>query len=418
MAGVFSIVMSLWGTVFLVSWRRHCRGLDILWDDYVIQDDAEDLRKEFVGEPCINPATDRPDTYFPANKRLVQYFKSFLICFPCWCVCCLVIVVFLNATGVIRPHHHGGVFDMPAFSKLANEGELFDPNYNANMVLSILQAVLTTVMNLAFREVAHYTANMENHKTQRSYNNSVFIKRFIFEFTDFQMYLFYIGIWQLDIAMLRVNLVSVFMVDEIRRVIVEMLLPYLCQNKDKLSKDVQAKIKKQQGKTGDESALKSDKDKSKEEVEEEIIEEELAELEREEVETFDDYLEMIMTFGYIILFASAFPLGTTITSFFIYLETKSDMFKFERTARRPFSKKCHDIGTWEIALDILTIMSVFTNIVLCCYASDQIDYVLPWLKGLKEDSSTNILTIFGMEHVMVFIVAFLRIVLDTQPRWL
>ena len=141
-------------------------------------------------------------------------------------------------------------------------------------------------------------------------------------------------------------------------------------------------------------------------------------MEKEEVEQFDDFLEMIMTFGYIILFASAFPLGTTITSFFIYLETKSDMFKFERTARRPFSKKCHDIGTWEIALDILTIMSVFTNIVLCCYASDQIDYVLPWLKGLKEDSSTNILTIFGMEHVMVFIVAFLRIVLDTQPRWL
>lgn len=46
-AGIFSIVMSLWGTIFLVCWRRHCRGLDILWDDYVIEHDAEDLRKEF-----------------------------------------------------------------------------------------------------------------------------------------------------------------------------------------------------------------------------------------------------------------------------------------------------------------------------------------------------------------------------------
>lgn len=157
---------------------------------------------------------------------------------------------------------------------------------------------------------------------------------------------------------------------------------------------------------------------SRKETLDEIIEEELAELELEEVETFDDYLEMIMTFGYITLFASAFPLGTTITSLFIYLETKSDMFKFERTARRPFSKKCHDIGTWEIALDILTIMSVFTNIVLCCYASDQIDYILPWLKGMKEDSSTNLLTIFGIEHVMVFLVGLLRVTLNTEPRWL
>lgn len=66
-AGMFSIVMSLWGTIFLVSWRRHCRGLDILWDDYVIEHDAEDLRKEFVGIPCINPVTDRPDTVFPGK---------------------------------------------------------------------------------------------------------------------------------------------------------------------------------------------------------------------------------------------------------------------------------------------------------------------------------------------------------------
>ena len=85
---------------------------------------------------------------------------------------------------------------------------------------------------------------MENHKTQRSYNNSVFIKRFIFEFTDFQLYLFYIGIYQLDIKMLRVNLISVFMVDEIRRILVEAVIPYLTQNKDEISKEVQAKIKK------------------------------------------------------------------------------------------------------------------------------------------------------------------------------
>ena len=162
----------------------------------------------------------------------------------------------------------------------------------------------------------------------------------------------------------------------------------------------------------------ADSKKSKSLIAQEIIEEELAELEKEEVEQFDDYLEMIMTFGYITLFASAFPMGTTITSIFIYLETKSDMFKMERTARRPFSVKAHDIGTWEIALDLLTIMAVFTNIVLACYASDQIDYILPWLKGLKEDSSTNILTIFGIEHIMLMLVGLLRLVLNGEPRWL
>jgi len=99
-------------------------------------------------------------------------------------------------------------------------------------------------MNIYFAKIAHWTAGMENHKNQRQYNNSVFIKRFIFEFTDFQLYLFYIGIYQLDIRMLRVNLVSVFMVDEVRRILLEAILPYLTQNKDEISKDVQATIKK------------------------------------------------------------------------------------------------------------------------------------------------------------------------------
>jgi len=42
--------------------------------------------------------------------------------------------------------------------------------------------------------------------------------------------------------MLRVNLVSVFMVDEIRRIFCEAILPYLSQNKDQISKDVQKNI--------------------------------------------------------------------------------------------------------------------------------------------------------------------------------
>ena len=125
-----------------------------------------------------------------------------------------------------------------------------------------------------------------------------------------------------------------------------------------------------------------------------------------------------MTFGYITLFAAAFPFGTTITSIFIYLETKSDIFKFERTARRPLSRKAHDIGSWEIALDMLTFGSVFTNIVLCCYASDQIDYVLPWLKNLREDSATALVTVFGIEHVMVCFVLIARLTLSGKPSWL
>lgn len=103
----------------------------------------------------------------------------------------------------------------------------------------------------------------------------------------------------------------------------------------------------------------------------------MEELEKDEIELFDDYLEMIMTFGYITLFSAAFPFGTTLFSLFIYLETKQDAFKLSQLTRRPFSRKAFDTGVWEITLDLFTIMSIFTTMVLSCFASDQIDAIIP-----------------------------------------
>lgn len=103
---------------------------------------------------------------------------------------------------------------------------------------------------------------------------------------------------------------------------------------------------------------------------EEIMTEEIAELDKDEVEMFDQYLEMIMTFGYITMFAAAFPFGATLTSLFIYLESKNDMFALTRNSRRPFVRKTMNIGVWEHTLDFFTYTSIFTNIWLCCYASN------------------------------------------------
>lgn len=45
----FSLLMSFWGTLFTINWRRHQRGLDILWTDYVSFKSKPTIRKEFEG---------------------------------------------------------------------------------------------------------------------------------------------------------------------------------------------------------------------------------------------------------------------------------------------------------------------------------------------------------------------------------
>jgi hypothetical protein len=146
----FSLMMTLWGVMYIVDWRRKCRGFNILWDDYVIESDTEQLRKEFRGKMSINQITDKPDAIFTFKDRLPLFAVSAAICIPCLITCIFVIVCFLNATGAIRPEHHGGAFDIPMLSKLADPGAIFDPESNMNILAGIIQALVTLVMNLNF----------------------------------------------------------------------------------------------------------------------------------------------------------------------------------------------------------------------------------------------------------------------------
>jgi anoctamin-10 len=96
----------------------------------------------------------------------------------------------------------------------------------------------------------------------------------------------------------------------------------------------------------------------------------MEEVEKEDHESFDDFLEMIITFGYITMFATAFPLASTIAVIFIYFESRSDIYKLEKLSRRPVAHKTNNIGTWIYVLEFLAFLSIFTNIILFTYASD------------------------------------------------
>lgn len=124
-----------------------------------------------------------------------------------------------------------------------------------------------------------------------------------------------------------------------------------------------------------------------------------------------------MTFGYITLFASAFPLASVISFVFIYIESRSDLFKIEKTLRRPNSLKGNSIGSWESILEFMAWLSIFTNVTLFAYVSDQIDAVFPALKKESDNSLDSLLTLFAFEHVLFAIAIFLRIWLNTYPKW-
>ena len=61
--------------------------------------------------------------------------------------------------------------------------------------------------------------------------------------------------------------------------------------------------------------------------------------------------------------------------------------------------------------------SIFTNIVLFAYASNEIDSLIPYMGRVKEDSLVSILTVFGIEHVILLFIIALWYIFDKEPKW-
>ena len=85
--------------------------------------------------------------------------------------------------------------------------------------------------------------------------------------------------------------------------------------------------------------------------------------------------------------------------------------------RRPRVHKTYNIGSWLVVLEFMAFTSIFTNIILFTYASDQIDHLLPFLAKWRDDSVYGVVTIFSIEHLMIIFIMLIRMVLNRSPYW-
>jgi anoctamin-8 len=81
--------------------------------------------------------------------------------------------------------------------------------------------------------------------------------------------------------------------------------------------------------------------------------------------TFDDYLELIIQFGYVLLFSSAFPLAAICALINNLIEIRSDAFKLCVVYQRPFAgDMVRNIGEWENVMNYLVYIAIIVNCAL------------------------------------------------------
>ena len=66
---------------------------------------------------------------------------------------------------------------------------------------------------------------------------------------------------------------------------------------------------------------------------------------------YEDYLELVIQFGYIIFLSNLFPLAAFFSLLNNIIEIRTDAFKLCMIYQRPFSQRVKDIGHWQVTRD-------------------------------------------------------------------
>jgi Ca2+-binding EF-hand superfamily protein len=91
-----------------------------------------------------------------------------------------------------------------------------------------------------------------------------------------------------------------------------------------------------------------------------------------ELSTFDDFEEMAIQFGYLSLFAPAYPMAPLLALLKNIYEIRADSVSFCTMQQRPVWKACEDIGSWFTVLNIIGFVGVMTNATMVTFVSSRL----------------------------------------------
>eukprot|EP00941_MAST-03F_sp_MAST-3F-sp1_P002252 g2252.t1 len=417
----YGLFMFLWGCCFLRFFEQEEVRSAWKWGTYTrgVLDHTRsrlDKRPEFRGEIRISPITGRQEKYQSRTNKIGLYILSSVVTFVLLCGAFFIIVCSLNLQGYINPSHDRArwVYDgdhpfyIQFFAKYSEEGALFDASSNfASLCPVVIHVLVVLSMNFIYSHVAEVLTFWENHESKNSHENSLLLKRFCFEAFDAFTPLIYLCCYENDVTKLRSELVSVFNVDTFRRILCECIIPRAIQIMQiNRSEEKDEKEEKKSLLSLDRQSLR-------------------AESMKVEYDTYDDYLEIMIEFGYIILFASAYPLAACIAVFANLIEVRSDALKLAQVCRKPPAKRVASIGMWKNIMKAIVILSACTNVYIFSFTSQQMMQWMPQFFFIAADGDQEIvegsgryvvLLAFLIERVMLLLGFLISVAIPTRPE--
>ena len=125
----------------------------------------------------------------------------------------------------------------------------------------------------------------------------------------------------------------------------------------------------------------------------------------------EDYLEITLQFGHMLLFSSAFVLAPSAALLFNVLELRLDARKILALHQRPIAQAATGIGAWHSIFWALAALSAVTNAYIVCVLSDA-----PAKLGLRDATSGDKFHWFAvMQYFYAAAVALILVVWRDEP---
>ncbi|XP_023316482.1 anoctamin-4 isoform X2 [Trichogramma pretiosum] len=364
----FAIFMSFWATTFLEMWKRRQQVLAWEWDMTKGEVD-EEPRPEFeasVKTFRINPVTREREPYLPVWSRTMRYIATgsivlFMICV----VLGAVLGTIIYRISLVAVFHGGGYF-------LKRHAKIF-----TSLTAAFINLIIIMILTRIYQKLARWMVNLENPRTQTEYESSFTFKIFFFEFVNFYSSLIYIAFFKgrfyvhpgdrdsrasefyrirTDVcdasgclSEVCIQLAIIMIGKQVFNNFVEILSPKMWNWWRKRSHKAATRDQSRPYTSWETDYQLQDPGR---------------------LALFDEYLEMIIQYGFVTLFVAAFPLAPLFALLNNIAEIRLDAYKMTREARRPLAERVEDIGAWYGILKGITYAAVVSNAFVIAYTSD------------------------------------------------
>ncbi|XP_046361749.2 anoctamin-10-like isoform X1 [Haliotis rufescens] len=386
---IFAVFNLIWSTIFLEAWKRYCSELTYQWGSMdSVSSKFEEPRANYHGSLGRNPVTQKPEPSFPKWKRQMRFY---MITVPVIFVC-LVAAFFVMLA----------YFWMQDWADSVYAGDKHWVNYILLYAPTAVYAVMIGILNGIYRMVAKKLNDWENHRLQSSYDNHFTIKLVLFDFVNCFISLFYVAFYMQDRNVLHSHLACLLITSQVVGQIREAIVPFFIFRRRARQLDtVLKKTEALQMVNGRDDVAKVVQKQANLEATMDPYD-----------GPMDDYLELFLQFGYVYLFSSAFPLAALWALLNNITEIRTDAFKMCKIFQRPFSESVPNIGAWQVAFEIIGVISVMTNCALIGM-DPEVQKLMP-----SNVTAVNIVLIFvAVEHLVLAVKAAVAFFIPDVPKW-